>query len=243
MTELAVLIPVLARPHRVEPTLRSIFKNTKDARVVFITDPDDDEERRVIQTVQEVFGKVEELVCEGKQRNYARKINLGVRETSEPLLFFGADDLEFHPRWLEEAKAKLKGGIGVVATNDLCNPRVGAGELATHPLVTRAYTKKGTIDNSEVVLHEGYQHEYVDREFSETAQYRNAFAYAPDSVVEHLHPLVGKAPNDHLYNEIWTRMYQGRRLYSRRCNKWGMTRQILNDRNARDKRRRIDGWK
>lgn len=233
MSQLVVLVPVLKRPHRVKPLLESLFAATPGKpHVLFITDPDDDEERKQVKAAVSVFEGVEELVVKG---NYAKKINAGVKATREPLLLFGADDLEFHPGWLKAAKAKLGKGIGVVATNDLANPRVTAGELATHPLVTRAYTKLGTIDDPDRVLHEAYRHEYSDREFSETAQFRNAFAYAPDSVVEHLHPLVGKAPTDELYDRIWDRMWQGRRVYARRMSKWGMTREKNNRRNMNDK--------
>jgi glycosyltransferase involved in cell wall biosynthesis len=210
--ELAILVPVLKRPHRVKPLLRSISKATPDARVLFICDTHDEPE---IAAVQKAGAEFIEL-----RGNYGQKINAGVRHTTEPLLFFGADDLEFHPGWFEKAKAKLGDGIGVVATEDLCNPRVARGELATHPLVTREYTKRGTVDNPDLVLHEGYLHEYVDREFSETARARKAFAYAPDAVVEHLHPLVGKAPSDKLYEGARNRMRQGRRLYARRRRKW-----------------------
>lgn len=210
--ELVILIPVLARPHRVEPVLESALAATPKARVVFIPDPDDQRELRVLEAVGAEHKSV--------KGNYATKINALVRETDEPLLFFGADDLEFHARWLDHAKAALAPGIGVVATNDLCNDRVKRGELATHPLVTREYVARGTVDEDGKVLHEGYWHEYVDREFSETAQERNAFAYAPKAIVEHLHPMVGKAPVDKLYAQTLTRMRQGHRLYSRRRRLW-----------------------
>lgn len=140
--------------------------------------------------------------------------------TQAPLLFFGADDLHFHPGWLEEAKAKLKPKIGVVATNDLFNTRVMSGELATHPLVTRSYAQRGCVDDPRVVLHEGYLHEYVDREFSETAQSRGAFDYAPSSIVEHLHPLAGKAPMDEIYAMSKQRMRAGLKVYRKRRKLW-----------------------
>lgn len=210
MSELAILVPVLKRPHRVKPLLASIRKATPDARVLFIADPGDNPEIDAI-------GDEEFITVDG---NYARKINEGVAHTTEPLLFFGADDLNFHPGWLEAARSRLLPPVGVVATNDMCNPRVTAGELATHPLVSREYCERGTIDDPTRPLHEGYPHEYVDREFSETAQLRGAFAYAPDSVVEHLHPMVGKAPLDDLYKGSLMRMRQGVRLYRRRRYKW-----------------------
>jgi glycosyltransferase involved in cell wall biosynthesis len=229
LSQLVILIPVLKRPHRVRPVLDSIAENTPGRlRVLFIPDPDDEPEITALTKASAEFIEI--------RGNYGKKINAGVRHTTEPLLFFGADDLEFHPGWLEAAKAQLTEGIGVVATNDLCNPRVMRGELATHPLVTREYCKLGKIDDPDFVLHEQYQHEYVDREFSETAQHRGAFAYAAGSIVEHLHPMVGKAPTDELYDRLWDRMYQGRRVYNRRMHKWGMDRKKNEERNRGDKR-------
>lgn len=210
--ELAILVPVLGRPHRVRPLLESIAGATPEARVVFIANPDDGPELDELEAVG-----AEVLLS---KEYYAGKINLGVRETTESLLFFGADDLHFHTGWLEKARERMRPGIGVVATNDLCQKRVAAGELATHPLVTRAYAERETIDATPGPLCERYLHEYVDREFSEVARARGAFAYAPEAIVEHLHPLVGKAPQDDLYRDSQRRMRLGRRVYAERRHLW-----------------------
>ena len=152
--------------------------------------------------------------------NYAEKINRGVDLTSEPLLFLGADDLDFRSGWLEAALARLADGIGVVGTNDLCNPRVIAGEHSTHSLVTREYAALGTIDEPGKLLHEGYPHEFVDDEFVETAKFRGAYAHAGDAIVEHLHPMAGKAPTDALYSAQRRRMCKGRPIYAKRRSLW-----------------------
>lgn len=159
-----------------------------------------------------------DLICPGG--NYARKINLAVQQTDEELVFLGADDLHFHPGWLDKAKAELRPPVGVVGTNDLCNKRTATGDLATHSLVTREYAARGTIDDPTKLLHEGYPHEYVDQEFTETAKARGAFAHAPESIVEHLHPQAGKAPMDELYAGQKPRMKQGYRVYRARRHLW-----------------------
>lgn len=153
--------------------------------------------------------------------DYARKMNHGVRVTTEPLLFLGADDIDFHPGWFEAACARLTPGVGVVGTNDLGNPRVISGEHATHVLVTRAYVERhGTIDEPGKVCHEGYPHEFVDDELVATAKARGAWAFAADSIVEHLHPSWGKAPTDPLYDGQRRRLVQGRRVFERRKRLW-----------------------
>lgn len=210
---LAILVPVLRRPHRVAPLLASIAAATpKPYRVLFICDPGDREEQDAIAMAGG------EMISPGG--NYASKINAGVRHTTEPLLFLGADDLQFHPGWFEAAACRLTDTIGVVGTNDLCNRRVVNGEHSTHSLVARWYAELGTIDKPGDVLCEIYAHEFVDDEFVETAKYRRAYAHAHDSIVEHLHPQVGKAPMDDLYAAQPVRMRQGRRVYRQRRPLW-----------------------
>lgn len=214
MSEVAILIPVLNRPHRVAPLLDSIRAATPQPhRVLFLTDPFDTDEIAEI----EACGAWHERTG----GNYARKINAGIDLTDEPLIFTGADDLNFHPGWFDAAKQCLTPGIGVVGTQDLCNARVKRGEHSTHSLVTREYVDRcGTIDEVGKLLHEGYPHEFVDDELIETAKSRGAFAFAHESVVEHLHPLAGKAPMDDLYAAQRVRMKQGRRIFNRRRALW-----------------------
>lgn len=214
--DLAILVPVLHRPHRVVPLLDSIEATTPDAAVHFICDPFD---RMEISEVKMGGGRGR-CFCHIVKGNYAVKINTLVGATDTPLLFLGADDLEFHPGWLDAAKRKLAPGIGVVGTNDLCNKRVMRGQHSTHSLLTREYAQRGTIDEPDKVLHEGYEHEFVDDEFIATAKHRQAFAHAADSIVEHLHPMVGKAPLDRLYQRQSQRMKTGKVIYKQRRALW-----------------------
>lgn len=216
MTDVAVIVPMLGRPHRVAPLLESL-RATADARVVFVCSPNDTDVHAAIDAA----GAERIEVAGPRPGDYARKINAGYRHTTEPLLFTAADDLLFHPGWLEAAVAQLGPGIGVVGTNDLGSLRVIRGEHSTHSLVTRAYADEfGIIDAPGQVLCEEYHHEFVDDELVETAKFRNAWAFAFDSHVEHLHPAWGKAPTDPMYNQQRLRMRDGRRVYRRRRHLW-----------------------
>jgi glycosyltransferase involved in cell wall biosynthesis len=211
----AILVPVLNRPHRVEPLLDSIARATPNPHVVlFICDPGDRAEQDAIAAAGGW------MISPGG--NYASKINAGIRATSEPLIFTGADDLDFHPGWLKHASALMSDTIGVVGTNDLCNPRVIDGEHSTHSLVARWYAQLGTIDepDSGKLLHEGYPHEFVDDELIATAKHRGAYAHAHRAVVEHLHPDAGKAPTDALYEGRRRRMRRGRVIFHERSALW-----------------------
>lgn len=217
-TGLVILVPMLGRHHRVEPLLASIDQATPAASVLFLLSNND---TRVRQVVRASGRRFRELPYQ-PVGDYALKINMGAAVTSESLLFTGADDLFFHPGWFERALAALGPGIGAVGTNDLGNPRVTAGEHATHFLLTREYVRRGTIDqpDSGMIFHPGYPHEFVDDEFVETAKHRGAWAMALDSYVEHLHPHWGKAKTDALYQQQPSRMRMGQAIYRRRRGLW-----------------------
>lgn len=214
MADLMVIVPLLHRPWRVAPLLESI-EATTDCDVVFACTPTD---HAVLDAVTAV-GHEPLLVPWQPKGDYARKIQAGIDTTTTPYVFTGADDLRFHPGWFEAARAKMTDGIGVVGTNDLCNARVMAGDHGTHFLVARWYCDLGTIDGPGL-FHDGYVHEFVDDELVGTAKHRNAWAHAPDSIVEHLHPQAGKAPLDELYAAQRSRMGRSRALYLRRRRLW-----------------------
>lgn len=211
---LAILVPMLGRPHRVAPLLASI-RATCDARVLFLLTPGDDE-------VVAAVGNEEHLFVDREPAgDYARKINRGIAATTEDHIFTGADDLKFWAHWYTHAIRALRPGIGVVGTNDRCNRRTARGEHATHMLVTRSYVEQfGTIDEPGKFYHEGYPHELCDDEAVGTARYRGAFVSVRDSVVEHLHPMNRKAPMDPMYAAQGDRIEAGRPLYQERRRMW-----------------------
>jgi hypothetical protein len=221
--DVVIIVPILGRPHRVAPFLKSLAKATPEPhRVVMVGTRTD---TKMLAEARK-HPDVELLVMRPAYiGDYARKINFAYRHTTEPLMFLAADDLNFHDGWLPAAVAEMRGPIGVVGTQDLAHTdRARDGEHSTHSLVARAYIDEcGTIDEPGKVLHEGYPHEFVDDEFVETAKARGAWAFAAGSVVEHLHPSWGKAPADAIYSRMHDRMRIGRRIFMQRRQLWDTT--------------------
>jgi hypothetical protein len=174
------------------------LQSSPDVIVYFVVEPDDTGTMEMIGT--NPFRNVNFIYNE-RSRNYAGAINTGVQRTTEPLVFAGADDLNFHAGWLEVAEAKMVDPIKVVGTNDLGNPYVLAGDHATHYLVARDYATNGVVDQPGLMLYEGYDHNWTDTEFVETARHRGVFAPCLESVVEHRHWAWGKASMDETYNK------------------------------------------
>lgn len=219
---LAVIIPMLGRPQRVEPLLESLYASCDPrvvvVRAVFAVSPDDDDVHAAVDRA----GAERLTVPRRPLGDYARKIQAGIDHTTEPLIFTGADDLRFRPGWFEAAASLISDTVGVVGTNDLANPRVMAGQHATHVLVARWYVELGTIDEPGVLMHHGYHHEFVDDELVGTAKKRSAWAFAADSHVEHLHPLWREDgyPWDPMYEAMRDRIRASSPHYNRRRRLW-----------------------
>lgn len=215
----AVIVPVLGRPHRVDPLLASLAGATPEPwHAVFVCDDDDDDERAALRGL---VGDQLSIVVVPSGTPYGAKINAGVLACDEPVLFQAADDLKFHPEWLTRAQSRLGHRCHVVGTNDLYNHRVVHGKHSTHSLFTREYVERfGTIDQPGLAMHPGYPHAYVDDEFVQTARHRRAFKMARDAVVEHLHPFAKKAPEDWVYLKGRGLDDAGRAVYESRRHLW-----------------------
>lgn len=218
----AVIVPVLNRPHRAAPLVESVkaSEGAVPLRLVFVVSASDIDELAALEPLD---GAADVLVVPPwSSGDYARKINAGYRNTTEPWIFTGADDLNFWPGWADHAVAC--GGecdAGVVGTNDLGNPTVMRGEHATHSLVRRTYADAGAVaDQAGQVFHEGYGHQYCDTELVETAKAAGRWAFCADSIVEHLHPFWSKGTMDETYERGLATSSPDHALFMERRRLW-----------------------
>lgn len=192
MNELVVVVPTYRRP-RALAVVAERFAAATDRiyRILFVIRPDDHPTRRAFERLQKRRPEVDAIEEAGP---YRAGVNTGVRASFEPLILIGADDIKPHPGWLAAAKAYMSEKIGYVSLNDLGNHDVMTGRYATLPLVARWYAA------SEGDLYfQGYTHTGCDVDASLRAQERGAYAYAPDAIMEHLHPAWGKGEVDATY--------------------------------------------
>jgi hypothetical protein len=195
MASVAVIVPVLRRPHHAAPFMRSLLLTTDDANVYAVADIDDTDTRTA-------WVDAGATVLDSTGSSFAHKVNDGYRATSEPWLFFVGDDVAFHVGWKANAlHHATETGAQVIGTNDLATGRVVTGQHATHFFIRRAYVDAvgASWDGPGVVAHEGYHHWFVDDEIVNVAKQRGVWTSALCSIVEHLHPIAGKAPDDDVY--------------------------------------------
>ncbi len=212
---LAILIPTYHRAHKIADVTCNALNSVDQANVYFIVESDD---HASINAVVDTVGA--NLILNRRKANYAGAINTGVIYTNEPYVFAGADDINFHQGWFETAMTLMKKPIEVVGTNDLGNPTVMRGDHATHYLVSRNYATQGVADRDGVMLHEGYDHNWTDTEFIETAKWRGRFAPCLESKVEHLHVAFGKSCMDETYIKGMSNKEIDARLFQERSKLW-----------------------
>jgi hypothetical protein len=222
--EVAVIVPVLDRPTRVEPLLQSLAaaQGEHPYSVLFVVSQNDPEETAAVHLgcFRYAFADWMKAGWPPGAGDWARKIHAGVEATTEPWIFTGADDLEFQPGWADEA-LHVATGARFVGTCDCANPRVKRGQHSTHSLVARSYiTELGTIDEPGKLLHEGYDHSFSDDEAVETAKARGEWAFAADSCVCHSHPFFGTAPMDATYSKAHRASVADARLFAQRRRLW-----------------------
>jgi hypothetical protein len=212
----AVVVPVMRRPQNAAPFMESLRASGAGdlATVYAVADAAD---FPTVDAWRDAGAHV--LTFDAADPGtFAEKANIGYRDTSEPWLFLTGDDVRFKPGWLDHAQHAARDGFDVIGTNDLHNPRVKAGQHATHLLIRRAYVDEhgASWDGPKVLAHEGYGHWYVDDEIVAAAKQRGAWTFARHAEVEHLHPLFGLAPDDEVYRLGQSRVDADRALYQQR---------------------------
>jgi hypothetical protein len=201
----AILIPVLDRPHRIRPLLANIAETTPEPHTVLFAASD-------LATVCELqrLG-APHLWDDGD--TWPNRINMLFHATTQPYVFLGADDVLFHPGWLSTLLEAQRHTDGVAVPADLHNPN------GTLPLVSRRYVDEESLEPG-VVVHPGYGHNYSDTELFAIARKRGRYTYCPGAVVEHLHPCAGKGEMDATYEKGYATLDADAALYEMRQHLW-----------------------
>ena len=194
-----IIIPVHYRHHRIAPLVENIISvSPADVTVTLVGTASDAFSERVAHSLA---GAIHYISSTG--RSFAYKCNLAYRSTTAPWLLFVGDDVHFHAGWYESFGEAAETGAQFISTNDMHNPAVTSGRHAIHPIISREYidTVGASFDGPGSVAHEGYQHKYVDNEWTYKAQADGVYMFAPDIRIEHMHQVWGDAAYDRTYLE------------------------------------------
>ena len=226
-----VICPVLARPANAQPLVDSIRAHTTvEHTITFVCSPGDDEE---IAACVATGANVSVVNWEPGPGDGAKKWNHGFRISgaisNHPLVYLGADDLEFTQGWDVMAfREAERSGAGVIGTDDGMNPLVRRGKHSTHSLVRRSYIDEvgGTFfDGPGIVYCELYDHQAIDNELCKAAMDRGQWSFARRSLVIHHHPFFDKTVRlDPTYTKALKEGSADMRLYKQRLQEWARQR-------------------
>lgn len=179
----AILVPSLDRPQFLRRLVANIHEATPEEHFIAFC-VSDDESKRILDELNEWY--LDDSASE--DRRYVTRMNKLVGFLDDAAtVFFGSDDVVHHPGWLSRALAVMATGPSVVVVNDLHNM------AGTQAVVRRDYLDRAVFDHPGLAFHPGYRHNFADNEMFFTASQRGEFAWAKDSIVEHLHPLFHSA--------------------------------------------------
>lgn len=219
MLELTTLVPIRSRYENIDRLVQS-WRDTTPGELVFILGPEEDS-AQVHDALMGYLDSDDNIhVITAPGDTYPIKMNYGAASTASSWIFLGADDITFHPGWWEATQEARDAGYQVIGTNDLGNPRVLAGRHSTHTLVSRAYVERGTVDVPGDVVHRGYYHWFVDDELISTAKARGVWTPCLAAIVEHHHPVWGKAEVDKIYALGDEHKEEDKELFNNRRSLW-----------------------
>ncbi len=192
-----ILVPTLGRQKALQPLAANILNATPDGsfHVIFVADEADLETRQVLDKLCFPGGPWSQVIEDG---TYPHKTNAAYLAGSADLVLPTADDVVFHPGWLDAVLNALEDpSVQVVGTDDL-SPATADRTHATMPVLRRSYCESPGASWHEPgkVFHEGFHHQYAETEICALAQHRGVWTFAEDAVIEHRHPDWNSRPRD-----------------------------------------------
>lgn len=209
-----IIVPVVGRPWAAAPFMASLGFEPR-VRVVAVTESADEASARA-------WLEQGATVLIGEARTFAEKVNAAYAAGSSEWLLLVGDDVRFTPGWLEAALAAADDTGHVIGTNEPHSRRVRSGLHSCHPMIRRSYVDQvgASWDGPGVVCHEGYGHQFVDDEIVVAAKRREAWRFADDAVLEHLHPVHGMGVEDDTYRRGRRTAIADRRLFMERRERY-----------------------
>ena len=208
-----VIMPSYGRPHALKKAADNAYENTKNSMILtFVFEPTDEESIKVAKEIGKKY------ILSKYPGNHTGAANTAYEMTDEPFFIIANDDFNFHKDWDVPAIEKMVDPvIGVVGLNDGSNTGFTAITL-----VRRVYieTQSGCMDIPNTLYFPGYNHNYVDTEFSSTAKKRGAYIACPESVVEHMHWAFGKSVMDATYEKSNATSQADSITFGNRCHLW-----------------------
>lgn len=197
--ELLVIVPTRGRPDSVLAVDRALTETgTSRADVLYVIDPDDPFKDQYLDNVlgegRDGQGRI--LVLD-ERLGLTRTLNVISARFADRYRSIGFMGDDHRPRtygWDQE----------IIGALNLAGPRIVYGnDLLQGPNLPTA-----VFMNTQIITTLGYmvpltlRHLYADNFWKELGELTNGLVYLPDVIIEHMHPVAGKAEWDPGYKEV-----------------------------------------
>jgi glycosyltransferase involved in cell wall biosynthesis len=201
----SVLFPTTGRPDAAEACLRQLRETAPDVEIIAAIDADPETEAR-LQVL------ADRITYSDEYRGCSRAWNDALALATGDPIVFAADDLEWHPGWLQAALKRLAefpGGWGLVGFND----GHWNESLSTHYIMSRRFIVEVL---GGVVAWDFYRHSFNDLEVNERAKRAGRYAWCQEAHVKHLHWTFGDRPKDDTDTRLLDEHGESERIYHER---------------------------
>lgn len=214
MTELAVMIPTYKRPEALQSVASNLEKATKHSFKLYFGLEKEDE-----LGIAAAKATGHEVIINKYAPGYANTIQTIYEQSKEPFLMHGNDDFLFLPNWDETPIAMFERADLMVVGIPQTEGDVYGSAIS---MFRRAYIKEmsGVVDMPNRVFYP-YNHNYVDTEFTETAQSRSVWALCEKQVLIHQHPGFTGKPLDATYEKNQATAGKDQLTFESRRHLWG----------------------
>ena len=191
MRNLVVLVPSRNRPKSIAELIKSFDETETESDLIVIVDDDEPQMDEYLAQGCDVLMVQKQGKGMAKPLNFAANL---MKDKYRHFAFLGDDHRPRTKNWDVHFINKLDElGTGLVYGNDLLQ-----GEnLATAVAMTGNIVKElGGMVPQDMI------HLYLDNFWMTLGKDLNALAYMPEVILEHLHPVAGKAEWDEQYREV-----------------------------------------
>ena len=191
MRDLAILVPSRGRPNAIASLYAELARTKTTADLVVVVDDDDEQLDEYIEL------GVDMIVVKREGKGMAKPLNKAASLLKDKYRHFAFLGDDHRPRTVEWDKAFVAAldelGTGLVYGNDLFQGE----QLPTAVAMTGNIVK--ALDG---MVPPGMIHLYLDNFWMQLGKDLGAIRYMGHIVIEHLHPVAGKAEWDDNYREV-----------------------------------------
>lgn len=222
MNTLALWCPTYKRPHKLVGVMDNIRATTKNTHTLYFGVEQDDtasiEAVRLCIQRGELNNQKVVLVVNRYEPGYSNTIQTMYEQSEEPLWIHINDDFEFLPNWDAKPVAMFERKdlmvVGIRQRED--DPGMSAICMARRKYIEE---QSGVIDMPNRVFYP-YNHNYIDTEFTQTAQKRGVWAGCEDFIIDHKHPGFTGEEKDATYKKNDATVHLDEATFNARKHLW-----------------------